>query len=74
MTGASPGGLGSMRGIAHAKITFEALNSFVYPESFTVPKAHEAFNSNDELSDKDKLKKLESLVSDFHKFCEKLNH
>ena len=73
MTGASPGRLGAMRGIAHAKITFEALNSFVYPETFTLSKANEAFNSDGDLKDKDQFSRLKSLVSDFHKFCERIS-
>ena len=72
MTGASPGGLGAMRGIAHAKTTFDALNAIMYPDTFTLPKANKAFNSSNELIDNDQFERLENLISDFQIFCAKL--
>lgn len=71
-TGASPSGLGGMRGIAHSKAPFEAVGAYVYPQHFALPKVFEAFDDNGELLDSDHLERLSSLLSGFHEYCEKL--
>lgn len=63
LLGASPGALGSIRGLWHSRVPFEALGAFVYPQMFGLAKAHEAFDESGTLKD---LKNLEQLTKTLH--------
>jgi NAD(P)H-dependent FMN reductase len=72
LTGASPSGLGARRAMSHAKVPFDAIGAFVYPENFGLSKAHEAFSEKGELMDSSQQERLSALISDFDKFSKKL--
>lgn len=72
LIGASPGGLGAMPGLLHSKVPFEKLGSYVYPTSFGVPKAHEAFSDNNQFKDAVQNKKLSELISAYLDYAKKL--
>ena len=48
---ASPGALGGLRGLVHLRSILGNLGCIVLPDQVAVPKAHEAFNSDDTLVD-----------------------
>lgn len=69
LLGASPGALGAIRALGHARAPFEALGAFVYPQSFGLSKAHEAFSPEGELlpgANQERLEKLVSAFLDYH--------
>ncbi len=68
LLGASPGALGAVRGLWHTRVPFEALGCHVYPEMFGVPKAHEAFDSENRLKDEKTKNRLETLLKEFLNF------
>jgi chromate reductase len=72
LTGASPGGFGAIRGLGNSRGPFEANGSYVYPSTFALPKAHEAFTPDDVLIDEGTKKRLADTVTKFLKFAEKL--
>lgn len=68
LLGASPGSLGSIRGLWHTRVPFEVLGAFVYPEMFGLPKAHQAFGESGALADSKILARLEKLITEYLKF------
>lgn len=68
LLGASPGALGSVRGLWHTRVPFEALGAFVYPQMFGLAKAHEAFDEKGFLKDSKNQEQLTKLVQNFIKF------
>lgn len=69
LLGASPGGLGAVRGLWHTRVPFEALGGIVYPTMFGLPKAGEAFGPDDRLVDLKTAERLARLVSEFREFA-----
>ncbi|WP_408097719.1 NADPH-dependent FMN reductase [Peredibacter sp. HCB2-198] len=72
LTGASPGAFGSIRALGQTRAPFEALGSYVYPQSFALPKAHEAFSTEGTLVDQGTEKKLEGLLLGYLEFAKRL--
>lgn len=68
LLGASPGALGSIRGLWHSRVPFEALGAFVYPQMFGLAKAHEAFDESGTLKDSKNLEQLTKTLSGYLKF------
>jgi NAD(P)H-dependent FMN reductase len=61
LLGASPGGLGAVRGLWHTRVPLEAMGAFVYPEMFGLPHANLAFDEGGKIKDgatEERLKKL----------------
>jgi NAD(P)H-dependent FMN reductase len=73
LLGASPGELGAMRGLIHARNPLEALGNFVYPQPYGLPKADSAFDENNNLVDPARLERLEKLIATFIEHCQKYN-
>jgi chromate reductase, NAD(P)H dehydrogenase (quinone) len=73
LLGASPGSLGAIRGLWHTRVPFEAMGSFVYPEMFGLPKAHQAFDESDNLKDPKIHQRLEVLITGFLQWVEKIS-
>lgn len=73
LTGASTGALGSMRALIHSKDPFETLGSYVYPNTFALSKAHEAFSENGTFKDEKQMSRLKDLINHFIQFAKKLN-
>ncbi|MFZ4405496.1 MAG: NADPH-dependent FMN reductase [Pseudobdellovibrionaceae bacterium] len=71
---ASPGALGGLRGLWHARVPFAALGCHVYPEMVAVGKAHEALSADSQILD-EKLKSLiEKNLSQFIHFSKSLEN
>ena len=65
LVGASPGGLGAVRGLWHTRVPFEVLGCYVYPEMFGLSAAHEAFDENSKLKDPKKFDQLNKLIQSY---------
>lgn len=72
LTGASPGGFGSVLALRHARAPFEKLGNFVHPQSFPVSKAGEAFTPDGALADAAARQRLEKLLGEFVGFARSL--
>ena len=70
--GASPGAFGAMGALTVARTPFERLGAYVYPQSFALPKAHEAFDDAGNLKDPEVTKRLTALIADFDIFARRL--
>lgn len=73
LLGASPGELGAMRGLIHARNPFEALGNYVFPQSYGLPKADLAFDENNNLVDPARMDRLDKLIASFMEHCQKYN-
>ena len=72
LLGASPGGFGAIRGLAATRTPLEALGCYVYPQTFALAKAHEAFAKDGTLLDTVTYKKLTDSLLKFDQFTKKL--
>lgn len=60
---ASPGGTGSMRGLFTVRHVLEhGLGALVLPEQFSVPRAHNAYEENGHLSNKEAQERFKGLI------------
>ncbi|MCX6111772.1 MAG: NAD(P)H-dependent oxidoreductase [Proteobacteria bacterium] len=64
---ASPAMAGGVRGLWHLRVPLEGLGAFVYPEMFSLAVAHEAFDSQGNLKDKNLVNTLENNIKSFLK-------
>jgi len=62
---ASPGALGGVRALWHARVPFEALGAHVFPDMLGLPKSHEAFDESDRLRDPKTVERLQDLLDRF---------
>jgi chromate reductase len=69
LTGASPGALGSIRGLWHTRVPFEALGALVYPEMFGLAAAHDAFDDQGAFKDSRKADQITQLTQKFLTFA-----
>jgi chromate reductase, NAD(P)H dehydrogenase (quinone) len=58
---ASPGGFGGQRGLTQLRTLLENIGVTVMPQQVSISKAHEAFDANGELLDKEKNKQTRQL-------------
>ena len=68
---ASPGPLGGLRGLIHARAMLENINVMVIPEQVSISKAHEAFE-NEMLKDEKQKKSVDKLAADLVDFTKRL--
>ncbi len=68
---ASPGALGGIRGLLHTRVPLDSLGAFVYPQTFGLSKAHEAFNAQGALIDIKTQERIVGLLKDFLIFSQK---
>lgn len=73
LMGASPGALGTVRALATSRVPFENLGSYVYPQSFGLPKASEAFSADGALVDLGNQKRLNDLLEKFAGYAKKFS-
>lgn len=59
---ASKSRVGGQRGLLQTRIPLEALGVFVYPETFSVPRAPEAFTDDGSLKDPEATERLRRMV------------
>ncbi len=69
LTGASPGALGSIRGLWHTRVPFEALGALVYPEMFGLSSAYDALDEQNGFKDARKSEQVNKLVNSFLAFA-----
>jgi chromate reductase len=62
---ASPGKAGGSRGLAHLRASLEGMGARVNPDSFSLPRAHRAFDPEDGLADPARIKKLTEILKGF---------
>jgi NAD(P)H-dependent FMN reductase len=61
--GASPGGTGGLRGLFTLRQSLElGMGALVLPDQFLVPRAHEAFDEQGHLKDKDAQERFKALI------------
>ena len=65
LLGASPGGLGAVRGLLHSRQPLDVLGAFVYPEMLGLPKANEAFDESGQFKDPAAHQRLSKLLEKF---------
>lgn len=73
LIGASPGRLGAVRSLGHARVPFETMGAYVYPEMLGVPRAHEAFDDNGDLRDSGQVSRLQELLTAYMAFVRNLH-
>ncbi len=69
---ASPGGLGGLRGLVHVRATLENIGVLVIPEQMAVARAHEAFNTDGTMKNKDQEEQVKKIGSTVTKLLIKL--
>ena len=70
LMGASPGMVGTNRGLWQVRQTLEALSTFVYPDMLGVALANKAFDEQDQLKDEGMQSKLQKLLNKFTVYAE----
>ncbi len=65
LSGATPGALAAVRGLLHTRVPLESLGADVFPETFGMAKANEAFDEAGKLKDPKSLERLQGLVREF---------
>jgi NAD(P)H-dependent FMN reductase len=73
LMGASPGYFGAIRALGVSKAPFETLGAYVFPQTFALPKAGEAFSPTGELVEEANQKKLGTLLDSFLAFAQKFS-
>jgi len=69
---ASPGGLGGLRGLVHVRATLENIGVLVIPEQMAVAKAHEVFNTDGTMKNKDQEDQVKKIGANVAKLLIKL--
>ena len=64
---ASVGAIGGIRGLWQSRIPLEGLGVFVYPDMFTLPHSHQAFDEGGRLKEASHQARLEKIVSEYLK-------
>ena len=70
---ATPGAMAGMRTLLHSRRPFESLGSYLYPQTFGLAKAHEAFDAQGKLADGKTQERVRELFKDFVGFASKLS-
>lgn len=68
---ASPGALGGIRGLLHSRVPLDSLGALVYPQTFGLAKAHEAFDAKGAFIDIKTQERVAGLLKDFLIFSQK---
>lgn len=66
---ASSGAVGGIRGLWQSRIPLEGLGVFVYPDMFTLPHSHEAFDEQGRFKDGQNQTRLEKIVTGYLKMA-----
>lgn len=71
LMGASPGALGAVRGLLHARQPLDICGAFVFPETMGLPKANEAFDEAGNLKEAALEERLRKFLGRFKAHIEK---
>lgn len=71
---ASPGAWGGLRGLVHVKMILGNIGVTVLPKQFCLAKAHEAFDKDNNLLDKNAQKSIEDIAKDLVDTVNKIRH
>jgi NAD(P)H-dependent FMN reductase len=71
---ASPGGLGGLRGLVHIRAILENIGVIVIPEQTAVSKAHEAFDKDGSMKNKDQEQQVKKIGSQVTKLLMAVNN
>ena len=69
---ASPGGLGGLRGLVHVRAILGNIGVLVIPEQVAVARAHEAFNADGTMKNKDQEEQVKKIGANVAKLLMKL--
>ena len=69
---ASPGGLGGLRGLVHVRAILGNIGVLVIPEQIAVARAHEAFNADGTMKNKDQEEQVKKIGANVAKLLIKL--
>lgn len=69
---ASPGGLGGLRGLVHARAMLANIGVLVLPDQVALPRAHQAFDESGRLKDDEQRSKVEALGRNLAELISKL--
>ena len=69
---ASPGGLGGLRGLVHVRAILGNIGVLVIPEQIAVAKAHEVFNTDGTMKNKDQEEQVKKIGANVAKLLMKL--
>ena len=69
---ASPGGLGGLRGLVHVRVILENIGVLVIPDQIAVARAHEAFNTDGTMKNKDQEVQVKKIGANVAKLLMKL--
>ena len=72
LLGASPGGLGAVRGLWHCRVPLETIGAYVFPDMLGVPRAHQAFDASGAFVDARQLSRLQALMQAYLAFVDRL--
>ena len=72
LVSASPGGLGGLRGLVHVRAILGNIGVLVIPEQVAVAKAHEAFNTDGTMKNKDQEEQVKKIGANVAKLLMKL--
>lgn len=70
LMGASPGMVGTNRGLWQIRQALEALSTFVYPDMLGLAQANKAFDDQDQLKDERMQTQLQKLLNRFTEYAE----
>lgn len=73
LVSASPGGLGGLRGLVTVRSILENIGVLVIPEQVAVSKAHEAFDTDGSMKNKDQEQKVKKIGASVAKLLLKMN-
>lgn len=69
---ASPGGLGGLRGLVHVRAILGNIGVLVIPEQIAIAKAHEVFNTDGTMKNKDQEEQVKKIGANVAKLLTKL--
>lgn len=67
LTSASPSIYGGARGLLSLRVPLDGCGSFTFPQTYSLPKANEAFDEDGQLIDPKRMESLSSLLDSFAK-------
>jgi NAD(P)H-dependent FMN reductase len=70
---ASIGAIGGIRGLWQSRIPLEGLGVFVYPDMYTLPHSHSAFDPFGKFVDEKNMTRLEKMVQEYLKVAASLS-